>query len=73
MAAVSSAGVMLTATIGIAIFQDPEWQGNWRKSIDRRNGYGEYDDVHSRICAIEPCEDCEEQKEHRRWCNRGGW
>nr|POE72420.1 hypothetical protein CFP56_12293 [Quercus suber] len=24
--------------------------------------YGDYDDIHSRVCAVEPCEDCQDER-----------
>lgn len=58
----------LTDTAGLEHFKDPEWDGNWRSSIEDDWDYGGYDDVHQRICKISTCDDCLERRAHRYCC-----
>ena len=46
-------------------FRDPDWNGNYRECLKRwydREVYGKYDDIHERVCAIDPCLHCQDRK-----------
>ncbi|KAK5115649.1 hypothetical protein LTR85_009820 [Meristemomyces frigidus] len=51
-------------------FQDPAWDGDWKGPVSRRRSrygrheeYGRYSDIHMRICAVDPCYLCQEEKD----------
>jgi hypothetical protein len=42
--------------------KDPDWDGEWEEDIFGRWDYGEYGDIHTRICAIDPCIHCVDRR-----------
>ena len=59
----------------IAKYQNPEWDGKVPDQMHYHEGYIAHEDdygfVHDRVCAIDRCDDCEEEREDRYFSRYG--